>query len=208
MFTGIVQTVASVLSLDPTPTGARLSLEAPGFAPDAHPGESIAVAGVCLTLVHPDPLTFDLVPETLARTTLGRVRTGARVNLERSLRPDSLLGGHLVQGHVDALARVEHVFTSGEHRLRLRPTPLAMPAIVPKGAVTLDGVSLTVAAADPARGTFDVALIPTTLDLTTLGDLRPGDDCNLETDILARTILHWLAHYATPGALAPRPSID
>jgi riboflavin synthase len=215
VFTGLVQAVGVVRDIVPTASGSRLVVDpadlraASAPAPDFEVGESISVCGVCLTLAAPTGnhgglLAFDAVPETLRRTSLARLQAGSRVNLERSVTPSTLMGGHVVQGHVDGLAEVVRVQQGDDWRLRLRPLPLAdanpMEYLVPKGSVTLDGVSLTVAAlgsdesnAPPAW--FEVALIPTTLDKTTLGDLHPGDRLNIEFDALAKTIVHWLRHF-------------
>lgn len=202
---------ATRILIDP---GELLAASAP--APAFSPGESISVGGVCLTLAH-DPaehgglLAFDAVPETLRRTSLGRAAPGSRVNLERSVTPSTLLGGHVVQGHVDGLAEVLSVQQGDDWRVRLRPSPLPdanpMEYLVPKGSVTLDGVSLTVAAVGSDGGSsegslpqwFEVALIPVTLDRTTLSDLRPGQHVNVEYDAMAKTIVHWLRHFA-PGS--------
>lgn len=199
MFTGIVQAVGRVDSLTPIAAGLRLRIDPQGWAHRPEPGESIAVNGVCLTChARPDDLpmlVFDAVPETLTRTTLGTLGVGSRVNLERSLRADSLLSGHLVQGHVDALGMVERIVREPEWRVRIRTPGSLMPLVVPKGSIAVDGVSLTIASSDPARSAFEVALIPTTLERTTLSGLVEGAHVNLETDIVARTVLHALAHY-------------
>jgi riboflavin synthase len=201
MFTGLVQAIGTVASVDPRPAGGvRLVIEAPSWDHRPALGESIAVSGCCLTLAQDlgeskGRLAFDAVPETLARTTLGALRPGSRINLERSLRADDLMGGHTVQGHVEGVGEVAAIEPSPDYRLRIRPPAALMPCIVPKGSIAIDGVSLTVAAADPREGSFDVALIPTTLELTTLSNLKPGGRVNLETDIQARTLLHILKNY-------------
>lgn len=173
MFTGIVEQIGRVVR-----PGRRLSVRT-GF-PDLVPGESVAVNGVCLTVarLRDDEAGFDLVPETLARTNLGRLRRGSPVNLERALRVGERLGGHIVQGHVDGTGRVLAV----RPLLRIE-TPLASE-LVPKGSVAVDGVSLTVVDVEPEA--FTVALIPTTRRRTTLGRLRRGDLVNLELDILLK----------------------
>jgi riboflavin synthase len=200
MFTGLVQGVGVVGESRPTAAGIRLLVDPRDWPHRPLPGESIAVSGVCLTLaapVGPDrQLAFDVVAETLARTTLGRLAPSSRVNLERSLAVGDLLGGHFVQGHVDGVGVVERVETGGDRRVRIRPPAELMPCIAPKGSVTVEGVSLTVAAADGEGGAFEVALIPTTLALTTLDDLRPGAAVNIETDVLARTVVHYIRHRA------------
>jgi riboflavin synthase len=190
MFTGIVQTMAVVRSIRRGSTAARLALDAPGLTRPIPPGASIAVSGVCLTVAADDQprIEFDVIPETLSRSTLGSLAPGARVNLERALRAGDPLDGHIVQGHVDGIARVASVRTGDEgHVLSFDANADLMPFIIPKGSVAIDGVSLTIAAVEAE--TFSVALIPTTLAITTLGLLKIGDRVNIETDILARTVV-------------------
>jgi riboflavin synthase len=191
VFTGLITAIGQIESILPAPAGARLTLDA-DWRHQPRQGESISVSGCCLTVADATPprrIAFDVVPETLARTTLGARRPGDRVNLERSLRPEDLLAGHLVQGHVDGIGTVERVLAEGEWRLRIAASEAVMEFLTPKGSITVDGVSLTVAACD--RAGFEVALIPETLARTTLGALAPGAQVNLETDAVARTILHW-----------------
>ncbi len=173
MFTGIIEKRGRVLK-----AGRRMSVHT-GWD-DLVPGESIAVAGVCLTVARIDgpAAGFDLVAETLKKTTLGSARPGVEVNLERALRAGDRLGGHVVQGHVDGTGIVRR---PGKW-LRIE-SPLA-EQLVPKGSVAVDGVSLTVAELEP--GAFTIALIPTTLRITTLGRLRKGDRVNLEADVLLK----------------------
>jgi riboflavin synthase len=191
MFTGIIQQTATVASSHPAPTGRHLVLAAE--LPNPRLGESIAINGVCLTLVHATDLriSFDVVPETLAQTNLKLLKTADKVHLERSLRLGDPLDGHQVQGHVDAtadlIARSEQ---NGEHRLTIRPPPPMMKFVTVKGAVALDGVSLTVAAV--TQDTFDVALVPTTLRLTLLGHRPIGWPLNFEADILSKTVVNYL----------------
>jgi riboflavin synthase len=152
-------------------------------------GESVAVQGVCLTVVAPtvDAFSADLSPETLSRTTLGLLRPGSKVNLERSLRLDGRVGGHFVLGHVDATVPVVTVRPGdGFQTVRFGLPGSVANEVVEKGSVAVDGVSLTVAAV--GEGWFEVALIPTTLSATTLGTLRPGEKGNLETDVLAKYV--------------------
>lgn len=185
-----------------SPSGLRLAVDPGGWTHKHSPGDSICVSGVCLTLAEPPvsgDLIFNAVPETLSKTTLADLRPGSMVNLEPALRVGDPLGGHFVQGHVDGVAVVEDLCTRGDHRVTIRPPPDLMPYVTPRGSVTLDGVSLTIARVDPAGGVFDVALIPTTLNLTTLGSLAPGSRVNLEADVLARTMVHWLRHYGGTG---------
>lgn len=197
MFTGLVQTVGTIAKSEPTAEGRRLTLAVTPW--DTRPwqlGESICLSGCCLTLAAHDEatLSFDVIHETLSKTTLGTWQRGARVNLERSVTPDTLLGGHVVQGHVEGVAIIDTVTKDEGWRIRIRPPAALMPCITPKGSITIDGVSLTVAAVQP-REWFEVALIPETLARTTLADLNPAASCNIETDIMARTVIHWLEHY-------------
>lgn len=204
MFSGIIQTKGRVVSLRAGPRSSRLTIDARGWAHRPAEGESVAVSGCCLTAVEragdDGVLLFDLVPETLARTTLGSLGPGAEVNLEPSVTASTLLSGHLVQGHVDGVGVFERVVTSPEWRVTIRPPAGLMAYIAPKGSVTVDGVSLTVADVRPGEGVFDVALIPVTLGLTTLGASMEGHRCNIECDAIAKTVVHWLKHYAgRPG---------
>ncbi|MFN9993499.1 MAG: riboflavin synthase [Phycisphaerales bacterium] len=198
MFTGIIEATGTLTRSFRTESGIRWHVQAPRWEYKPVRGDSICVQGCCLThAVEGDSegLVFDIIPETLARTNLERFREGSTLNLEHAATMSTLLGGHVVQGHVDALAEVVAVQTHDQWRVRLRTVRAAMECIIPKGSVTLDGVSLTVAAVDPAEDAFEVALIPTTLEKTTLGSLIEGSVCNLETDASARTIVHWLKHY-------------
>jgi riboflavin synthase len=140
-------------------------------------------------------LRFDVVPETLARTTLGGLAAGSRVNLERAATAATLMGGHVVQGHVEGVGEVRAVRTEGEWRVTIKVPNELMPCITPKGSIAVEGVSLTVASVDVTASTLDVALIPTTLEVTTLGGLKPGSRVNLETDIMARTIVHYMRNF-------------
>jgi riboflavin synthase len=163
------------------------------FLGTAARGESIAVDGVCLTAVGSGEGWFEAVvsPETLSRTTLGRLQSGAGVNLERSLRLGDRMGGHLVQGHVDAIGIIEEVRPEGSGaRMRISLPADLDPLVVMKGSVAVDGVSLTVAARP--EGGFEVALIPETLQVTGLGKKRPGDEVNLEVDPMGRYVIEAL----------------
>ena len=193
MFTGIVDHVGAVVALRAVPFGAELTIDASGWSYVPGAGASIAVDGCCLTAVGggAGPLRFDLVRQTLDVTTLGGLAPGDRVNLEAAVTPETRLGGHVVQGHVDGAARVVDVRRDEtQHRLRLEPPPALMDYIVERGSIAVAGVSLTIAAA--ADDTFDVALIPTTLARTTLGAARPGARLNIETDIVARVVVGWM----------------
>ena len=199
MFTGIVQARGRVVALDRNPFGVRLTVDPQGWPPHdaalAH-GDSICVSGVCLTLAQrgDKSLTFDVIAETLAKTTLGHLAIGSEVNLEPSLTLNTPLGGHFMQGHVDGVGEVVTVIaTPEEHRITIAPPAELMDYIVPKGCVAVDGVSLTIAAVGGAG--FDVALIPTTLGMTTLGKLTSGGRVNLESDILTRTVVHYMRRH-------------
>jgi len=199
MFTGLVQAVGSVVSAGREMDRAELWIDPGDWDHRPEHGESICISGCCLSLVERGAtgnLLFHAVPETLAKTTLSGFTAGRRVNLERSLRASDLLGGHLVQGHVDGVGVVEAVGTEGEYRVRVRASEAMREYLVPKGSICMDGVSLTIAALAPEQGIFEVALIPVTLGATTLGELRAGDPVNLETDAIAKTVVHYLRHFA------------
>jgi len=177
-----------VLAVDATSDGARLRVRT-RLAADLSDGDSIAVNGVCLTAVGADAETFgaDVMHETLRRSSLAGVAEGARVNLELPLRADERLGGHVVQGHVDGLGAVRAVREDGFARVvTIAADPAVLRYVVEKGSVAVDGVSLTVAAID--GDSFDVSLIPETLERTTLGTAAPGTPVNLEVDILAKYV--------------------
>jgi riboflavin synthase len=189
MFTGIVEELGEVVALDPEGDAARLTVRGPLVVSDAVHGASIAVNGVCLTVVDvkDDAFTVDVMKETLDRSSLAALEPGSPVNLERPVRPSDRLGGHIVQGHVDGVGRI----VSREPGERWDVVTVGLPAglaryVVDKGSITVDGISLTVVEArDDA---FTVALIPTTLELTTLGRKRPGDPVNLEVDVVAKYV--------------------
>jgi riboflavin synthase len=191
MFTGIVEGTGTVaaLAIAADGGGARLEVEAPWLAGDLRLGESVAVNGCCVTVATPAAAGFaaDLVAETLRRTALGGLAIGARVNLERPMALGGRLGGHLVQGHVDGVARVidRTPGTLGEE-VRVELPPDLERYVVEKGSIAVDGVSLTVAGVGP--GWFTVALVPHTLEVTTLGDRRPGDPVQLEVDVVAKYV--------------------
>jgi len=189
VFSGLVQTVGILKELKALPGGARVRVTC-SFADDPLTvGESIAVSGVCLTVaaMRPAEFTADLSSETLRRTTLGKLRPGSRVNLERSLHPSDRIGGHFVLGHVDATVGVVAVEpSSGFRTVRASLPPSLESEVAEKGSVALDGVSLTVSRL--GHGWFEVVVIPTTLARTTLGERRAGDLLNLETDVLAKYV--------------------
>jgi riboflavin synthase len=185
MFTGLVREVGTVASM----VGGRLRVNAHETARGVELGDSVAVDGVCLTVVAHDDVSvsFDAVPETLARTALGTLDQGSRVNLEPALRAGDPLGGHYVQGHVDGVGSVRSVAPEGGgRRVRFEAPAELLKYIVEKGSIAVQGTSLTVAAVDEAG--FEVALIPHTLKATTLGALKPEQPVNLETDVLAKYV--------------------
>jgi riboflavin synthase len=189
MFTGIVRERGRVLVAERNGDGGgfHLRIEAPATAAETSLGDSIAVSGCCLTATSVDEgaLEFDAVPETLERTTIGRLDAGATVNLERALRVGEPLGGHFVQGHVDGRGRVRSVASDGDGaRLWLDLEPQLLRYCVKKGSLAVDGVSLTITELD--EGGLGVALVPHTLRETTLAQLQPGDEVNLEVDLLAK----------------------
>lgn len=208
MFSGIIRATGHLAAVQTTPAGKRLTIDPEGWDHLPGVGDSIAVSGCCLTVAaEPGPngsLAFDAIPETLAKTILGGLAVGDRVNLETSVTAATAMDGHVVQGHVEGLGEVVGLVTEGDYRVRIHAPAGLMPCIVPKGSVAIDGVSLTVAEVSPAESWFEVALIPTTLSLTTLGALKVGSRVNLETDVLARTVVHVLRNYA--GVLAQAQS--
>jgi riboflavin synthase len=190
MFTGIVEELGTVRGVEGHGDVVRLAVTAKVAREGSELGASVAVNGVCLTVVAagPDGLDFEVGPETLARTTLGRVAPGDVVNLERALRFGAALGGHLVLGHVDGIGTVE-VVTRVESTARVRialPGPVLAPLLVPQGSVAVDGVSLTVAALE--NGAFEVMVIPHTLAVTTFGRLARGQAVNLEMDVIGKYV--------------------
>lgn len=189
MFTGIVRELGCIASVGPSDAGLRLEVDAPTTAVASAVGDSVALNGCCLTAVTVETgrLGFEAVAETLSRTTVGSLVAGSRVNLEPALRAGEPLGGHFVQGHVDAVATVRRIEDGGQGlRLVVEAPATLLRFVVEKGSVTLDGVSLTVAGVDEA--TFSVALIPHTLAVTTLGGLTVGSRLNLEVDVLAKYV--------------------
>jgi riboflavin synthase len=201
VFTGIVEAVGTVVAAEPAGRVLRLVVEAPAITHGLRVGDSVAVRGACLTATRVDGgrVHFEAVRETLERTALASLAPGSRVNLERAMRADARLDGHVVQGHVDGVGRVRELRREGEDvRLVVACGPEVAQHLVAKGSVAVDGVSLTVVGAGDEG--FDVALIPHTLAATTLGELRPGDAVNLEADVLAKYVRR-----AVERILAGRP---
>jgi riboflavin synthase len=189
VFTGIVREVGVAASISGARDGVRLEIDAPQTAGISSIGDSVAIDGVCLTAVAVGSgrLAFDAVPETLARTSLGGLAAGAHVNVEPALRAGEPLGGHYVQGHIDGVGAVRSVEDEGEgRRIWVDPPPDLLRYAVEKGSIAVHGVSLTVAALDDAG--FAIALVPHTLEATTLGALEPGRVVNLEVDVLAKYV--------------------
>jgi riboflavin synthase alpha subunit len=193
VFTGIVEAVGRVVAIEPAGEAVRLRVEAPGIDEGTPIGASVAVNGACLTVTEAGAgrLAFTAVRETLDRTALGALRPGARVNLERALRADGRLDGHIVQGHVDDTGRVRALERAGDDvRLAVECAPELAKQLVPKGSIAVDGVSLTLVEVSDAG--FEVALIPHTLAATNLADRRAGDRVNLEADVLGKYVLRYL----------------
>lgn len=189
MFTGLVQHLGEVAKMSRAGGGARLAVLAPEFVDGVTLGESIAVNGVCLTVIAAcsQACTFEVSPETLRRTNLGELERGSPVNLERALRLADRLGGHLVQGHVDGMGRLEARTPDRDWEVFWFSCPAELAKqMVKKGSICVDGVSLTLV--DVAADRFSVALIPHTLAHTTLGNKAPGGTVNLETDVLAKYV--------------------
>lgn len=194
MFTGIVRELGRVAAAEGGADGALLRVEAPETAASVRLGDSVAINGCCLTaeVVNGPILTFRAVPETLARTTLGRLSPGDHVNVEAAVRAGDPLGGHFVQGHVDAVGRVQSVEAEGEGlRVFVEAPESVLRYCVEKGSILVDGVSLTIA--EVADDAFAVALVPHTLEATTLSTLAPGQEVNLEADVLAKYVERLLA---------------
>ena len=193
MFTGIVEELGTVRAVTPNAGGARIEIIAKVVLDDAELGASIAVNGCCLTVVEllDDGWAADAVTETLDRTSLGSLSAGDPVNLERPVRLADRLGGHIVQGHVDGVGTLRErvALPDGSTRMTFASPPDLLRYVVEKGSITVDGISLTVASlGDDGSDTFDVAVIPHTLSVTTLGAKAPGDPVNLEVDVLAKYV--------------------
>jgi riboflavin synthase len=209
MFTGIVEELGTVMTFARGSDTARLAIAATSVREGSDVGASLAVNGVCLTVVEriADGLVFEVGPETLRRTALNGLEEGRRVNLERPLRFGGALGGHLVLGHVDGVAtveRVERVESTARVRIALRDQTLA-PLLIPQGSVAVDGVSLTVAALEIT--TFEVMVIPHTLAVTTFGRLAEGETVNVEMDVIGKYLQRSLALRGVWGPPAAGPHV-
>jgi riboflavin synthase len=197
VFTGIVEELGVVEGIEDQGDAIRLTVRGPHVLSDASLGDSIAVNGCCLTVAEREQETFtaDVMRETLDKTSLGALEPGSRVNLERSVTAQTRLGGHIVQGHVDAAGSIVARTPSQHWELVEISLPSALAHyLVDKGSITVDGVSLTVAALDDEQGTFTVSLIPETLARTTLGLKGTGDPVNLEVDVIAKYVERLLEH--------------
>ena len=195
MFTGLVETVGEVAEIKPTASGVRLRL-ATELSSALTPGDSLAVNGVCLTVVsaNADGVHMDISPETLRVTTMGSLKRGTAVNLERPMRADARVGGHFVQGHVDATGSIEELRQDGDcWWVTVRFPPSLAPQIVRKGSIAIDGISLTVAGVDDRR--LDVQIIPFTWDHTNLKHIKVNDLVNLECDMLGKYVLRAMETY-------------
>jgi riboflavin synthase len=189
MFSGIVEALGTIVELRPEPPGCRLIVREPRIAAETQVADSISVNGCCLTVIERqgDTFGFQAGPETLARTNLGDLKPGGRVNLERALAVGQRLGGHFVSGHIDGVGTLLSRDDSGQWSTFWISVPRALAVqMASKGSIAVDGVSLTIVGSEPDR--FSIALIPYTLEVTTLGRLQPGDKVNLETDLLAKYV--------------------
>lgn len=193
MFTGIIRHIGTVRSARPSQGGRRLSIDLGPLTEGLGHGDSVAVNGLCLTAgeIRGAEAEFDVITESLNRSTLGDLQPGGRVNLERALPADGRFDGHIVQGHIDGLAETIDIRRTGQWVIRFRADRDILDAMVPKGSVALDGVSLTLS--DLNRDSFAVSLIPTTIAETTLADIRPGRRVNVETDILGKYVRQYLS---------------
>lgn len=199
MFTGIIEELGTLLAFEKTIGGARITVGALLAVSDASEGDSISVNGVCLTAIDIAGQQFsaELSQETLDRTTLGTLRAGSRVNLERAVKPVTRLGGHIVQGHVDAAGVFESATSDGEFwTVRIGFPPSMAKYLVYKGSVCVEGISLTIAAL--GERDFDIAVIPKTWELTNLSTLQPGDAVNLEADVIAKYVESMMRFAAPP----------
>jgi len=197
MFTGLVESVGKVARVSTRGKVKRITLSVPAALNDLKAGDSLAVSGTCLTVVEvkKGEVTLEAVPETLSRTTLGKLRTGSKLNLERAVRADSRLGGHFVQGHVDGVGKITAIRRLGETWVVAISAPgEILKGLVLKGSVALDGVSLTIS--EVSGDGFGVVLVPHTLKHTTLGSWKEGGEVNIEGDILSK----YVARHLTPGA--------
>lgn len=203
MFTGIIESTGSIVASRAVPGGRRFIIDVGETASQCKPGDSISMNGVCLTVasISGRHLEFDVIPETLRKTTFSSNRPGDRVNIERALRVGDRMDGHFVQGHVDGTAIVVRIDRAASgYVVWFKPQAHLVEFIIPKGSVAVDGVSLTIAHVHGDE--VSVALIPTTLERTNLGRLREGDMVNIESDIITRTVIHHLRDARPQGVLS------
>jgi riboflavin synthase len=189
MFTGIIEELGKIAALERHADGAKIKIAARVVVEGTNEGDSIAVNGVCLTAldIKPDGFTADVSQETLDRSTLGRLQTGTPVNLERAVTPTTRLGGHMVQGHVDSRGRLVSATQNGDFwTVRVAFPKEIGQYLVYKGSVSVEGISLTIA--DLGADYFEIAVIPKTWELTNLSSLKPGDEVNLEADVIAKYV--------------------
>ena len=204
MFTGLVEEVGTINSIVQRGGNHRISIHAPNTAKELKTGNSVAVSGVCLTAldIKPDSFCADLAAETWSRTSLSRITEGAQINLELPLKADGRLGGHMVQGHVDGVARfvaLEPIANADDFWLHVDIPEELEKYVVFKGSISVEGISLTVAKLEGLRLT--IAIIPHTIKMTNLGSLKPGDPVNIETDIVAKYLEKWTRRDEQTGAL-------
>jgi riboflavin synthase len=202
MFTGIIEEVGSIRSIDQQGENRRIVIEAKNVTKELRSGDSCAVSGVCLTALDITPTSFaaDLAPETWIRTSFSRIQPGAKVNLELPLLAQGRLGGHMVQGHVDGVGRLEEfeaIHNSDGYWLHVQVSPELEKYLVFKGSIAIEGISLTVAKLNGLC--CSVAIIPHTVECTNLGSLKPGDPVNIETDIIAKYLEKWTSRERQPG---------
>ena len=189
MFTGLVEAVCKVVSVNKSSNGVQLTIDLGELAQQTGIGDSIAVNGTCLTVIKLDQnlATFDLSPETLAKSTLANCTPSAIVNIERALKADGRLAGHFVQGHIDGTATIKQINKQGQFtNIKFQANAEILEQIIVKGSVAIDGISLTIASMD--ENSFEVALIPETLKKSTLGNAKAGDPVNIETDIIVKAV--------------------
>lgn len=199
MFTGIIEELGSVAALEKSASGAKIKIAANVVTKDTNEGDSIAVNGVCLTALNikTDGFTADVSQETLDKSTLGHLKTGARVNLERAVTPNTRLGGHIVQGHVDARGKLVSATQNGDFwTVRVSFPKEIGQYLVYKGSISVEGISLTIA--ELGADYFEIAVIPKTWELTNLSTLKSGDEVNLEADVIAKYVERILLYGKTP----------
>lgn len=199
MFTGIIEELGRVISLEKRGDGAKIKVSAPAVARDTGEGDSIAVNGVCLTAIDiaPDSFAADVSGETLNRSTLGKLKVGAKVNLERAVTPTTRLGGHIVQGHVDSTGRFLQAVQEGDFwTVRFSFPPSIARYLIYKGSISVEGISLTIATL--TDNYFEIAVIPKTWELTNLSTLKNGDEVNLEVDMIAKYVERILLYAQAP----------